>query len=119
VCSSDLPFLVDSNLYPGNSGGPVIKVPIGLNRYGELSFSRKITLLGIVSQGPYQNAVVSTEGHPLPFIDPTTHRPAAITAKVIAVGGIALIEPVSEVRKLLDQVFGPGSSQSSPPGKTN
>jgi hypothetical protein len=113
------PFLVDSNLYPGNSGGPVLLVPNGLSRSGGFVVSNSgLALIGIVSQGPVQNAEVTAAGRPLPpYIDPVTHQPAKLTAQVTSVGGIGLIVPVSEIRKLLDQVFGPGASTSSPPQK--
>ena len=49
------PFLVDANLMPGNSGGPVFHVPTGVNRFGEFSIGGKLSLIGIVSKGPEQN----------------------------------------------------------------
>ena len=57
------PFLIDANIYPGNSGGPVIKVPAGPDRFGNfvLGGGGGAKLLGIVSQAPglNQNAVNS------------------------------------------------------------
>ncbi len=49
------PFLIDANIYPGNSGGPVISLPTGADKYGNFGIGAKPKLLGIVSKAPGQN----------------------------------------------------------------
>lgn len=82
-------FLVDSNLYPGNSGGPVIKLPFGLTKEG-MDFIRggKIKLLGIVSQVVSQDINISGRK----------------AASVYGIGGIGVIEPASKITQLLQTI---------------
>jgi hypothetical protein len=40
-------FLVDSILLPGNSGGPVFRVPTGITRDGHIANGGSVSLLGI------------------------------------------------------------------------
>ncbi|WP_421798493.1 S1 family peptidase [Haliscomenobacter sp.] len=42
-------ILVDSDLYPGNSGGPVIKVPSPMDKFGNIVVGETPKFLGIVS----------------------------------------------------------------------
>ena len=89
-------FLVDANLYPGNSGGPVIKLPFGLKKDGSLDFltGGKLPLLGIVSQGPVQDIKTTVSNPRLGQIE--THTP------VVGIGAIGFIEPGSKIRKLIE-----------------
>lgn len=89
-------FLVDANLYPGNSGGPVIKFPFGLKRDGSVDFlgGGRLTLLGIVSQGPVQDIKTTVSNPRLGQIE--THTP------VVGIGAIGYIEPGSRIRKLIE-----------------
>jgi hypothetical protein len=99
------PFLVDANLYNGNSGGPVFRVRNGFDRYGNFNLGGGLVLLGIVSKGPLQNApVVSADG----FVyhqNPITGAQNQEMAIVANVGGIGIIEPVSRARKLIEEVY--------------
>jgi len=89
---ADNPFLVDANLYNGNSGGPVFRVRNGMDRYGNINLGGGLALVGIVSQGLLQNApIVSADGivyHQNP-ITGTQNQEVAIVANV---GGIGIIE---------------------------
>jgi hypothetical protein len=89
-------FLVDANLYPGNSGGPVIKLPFGLKKDGSLDFftGGKLPLLGIVSQGPVQDIKTTVFNPRLGHVD--AHTP------VVGIGAIGFIEPGSKIRKLIE-----------------
>lgn len=101
----DKPFLVDANLYNGNSGGPVFRIRNGMDRYGNLNLGAGIAFVGIVSEGPLQQApVVSADGivyHQNP-ITGIQNQEVAIVANV---GGIGIIEPASRARKLIEDTF--------------
>jgi len=98
-------FLVDANLYNGNSGGPVFRVRNGMDRYGNINLGGGLALLGIVSRGPLQTApIVSADGI-VYHENPITHVQNQEAAIVANVGGIGIIEPVSRARKLLESVF--------------
>ena len=47
-------LLIDATLFPGNSGGPVLRLPVGITRTGNMSVAGKVAFLGIVSKGPQQ-----------------------------------------------------------------
>ncbi len=99
-------FMVDANLYAGNSGGPVIRVPTGLTREGGFNFGGKATFLGIVSKVPLQNAPVTVDGQPLMFTPPgqlpVPNHPVRV--QVVGVGGIGIIEPASKVLALVQSL---------------
>ena len=63
------PFLIDANIYPGNSGGPVIKIPTGITKEGGFSVGGKVSLLGIVSKAPGvdQDFTLIVPGSPQPL----------------------------------------------------
>jgi hypothetical protein len=89
-------FLVDANLYPGNSGGPVIRFPVGLQKDGSVDYLRggKLKLLGIVSQAPQEDIKTTVSVPRLGQVE--THT--AITG----IGAIGFIEPGSKIVKLID-----------------
>jgi S1-C subfamily serine protease len=92
----DNPFLVDANIYPGNSGGPVIKVPTGSNKEGGFVSGGRAVLLGIVSKAPgqFQDLELKVPGVLLPL---KIHQE-------IPLGGTGIVEPVSKVTRLLDSL---------------
>jgi hypothetical protein len=79
------PFLIDANIYPGNSGGPVIKIPIGVDKYGTYNLSGKPLLLGVVSKAPGvdQDVSLTVPGYPVPL-----HLKQSLP-----LGGTGVIEP--------------------------
>ena len=93
------PFLVDANLMPGNSGGPVFHIPIGPNRFGQFTANGRLMLIGIVSKGPEQSVNI--------HISTPTGPAQDLQWKVKGVGGIAIIEPASKAKKLVEQNCGP------------
>ncbi len=99
-------FMVDANLYAGNSGGPVFRVPTSLNREGGINFGSKAAFLGIVSKVPIQDDPVTVDGQPLSFTPqgqlPTPNHPMSV--KIVGVGGIGIIEPASKVLALVQSL---------------
>lgn len=59
------PFLVDANLYPGNSGGPVLQLPIGFQKDGTFNYlsGGPLHLLGIskIASSPSLNPPTSVK----------------------------------------------------------
>jgi hypothetical protein len=55
-------ILIDCNIFPGNSGGPVFKVPTGTDRYGNFIAGGKASFLGIVSQMQFAKFPVIVNG---------------------------------------------------------
>lgn len=82
-------FLIDANVYPGNSGGPVISKPEFTFIQGTQS-NTSAHLLGMVkSYIPYNDTAVSTQ----------TGRPRVIFEEN---SGLALVEPVDRIIETVD-----------------
>ena len=69
-------FMLDANILPGNSGGPVFKVPTATDKYGNFNIGGKAAFLGIATATLTDHAVVG-------------------------VGGLGRVEPASVVKKIL------------------
>ncbi len=53
-------ILIDCDVFPGNSGGPVFKVPIGVDKYGTVLSGGEIKFIGIVTQRRFsQTKIIS------------------------------------------------------------
>jgi hypothetical protein len=102
---ADKPFLVDANLYNGNSGGPVFRVRNGMDRYGNINLGGGLALVGIVSRGPLQAAPVVSADGTVYHQNPITGAQSPEAAVVANVGGIGIIEPASHARKLIEDTF--------------
>lgn len=76
----DAAFMIDANILPGNSGGPVFEVPTGSDRFGNISLGRGSKFLGIVT------STVRNE-------------------YVQGIGGLGRVEPASKVKELFDGLF--------------
>lgn len=93
----DKPFLIDANIYPGNSGGPVIKSPNGTLKDGSFGVGvGGVVLLGIISKAAVQ-------------ISDTTLQVPGIPTRLnlhqqIPVGGTGVVEPVSRIRNFLESL---------------
>lgn len=85
-------FLVDSRIFPGNSGGPVFSSAAGMTKDASIESSRAIKLLGIVSQ------TINAK----PEIAFGLHLPAE--AMVIGAAGVGVIEPAQELIALMSQI---------------
>ncbi|HEY3265411.1 MAG TPA: serine protease [Armatimonadota bacterium] len=91
------PFLVDANIYPGNSGGPVFKAPIGMDRTGKPSAKLRAAFLGIViRRGQRKEDVYAGQNV---YSVPTAAGPQ--TAQALVGDAIGFVEPATRVRQLL------------------
>jgi hypothetical protein len=94
------PLLVDSMLFPGNSGGPVIKPSVGVNRGGGFDVGAKPAFLGIVSQGRTEAMPLTAGGKKIEITTPA--GPENVVAGQFI--GVAVIEPAVRVRELIDRL---------------
>jgi len=92
------PLLIDANIYPGNSGGPVVRIPTGLTKQGGFNVGGRPTLLGIVSKAPgvEQDFSLQVPGAPLPL-----HLKLNIP-----LGGTGVIEPAQKIPAILKRLAG-------------
>ncbi len=80
-------FLVDTSIFPGNSGGPVISRPEIVSIQGTQPYSRS-SLLGIVaSYVPYQDVAISMQ----------TKRPRVIFEENSGLASIVLVDYLVEI----------------------
>jgi hypothetical protein len=92
-------FLVDANLFPGNSGGPVARYPFGLMKDGKVDYisgAAKITLLGIVSEGTAESITGTISGPRVGQIEMRT--------QIAGIGAVGIIEPASKIARLLTMI---------------
>lgn len=100
----DHPFLVDANVMPGNSGGPVFKVPIGMARQNVFTFSRKVAFLGIVSSDVSKYYVVMADGRIVQKKWDDLPLPSTEVVQVSGIGGLGKVEPASKVLRLIQSI---------------
>jgi hypothetical protein len=100
----DNPLLLDSNLMPGNSGGPAFRVPGGINKFGIMGIGGPAVFLGIVSQNVEEFFQVEADGRVVLKQWEDRPIPSVEQVGVIGVGGLGKIEPAAKVQKLLDQM---------------
>lgn len=95
--SKDDKILIDCDIFPGNSGGPVFSVPIGLGNSGDVGIGGEVKFMGIVTQRRFseQQVIDSRIGQPI-LID--TLGTQLLSLESI---GIGVIEPAIRVRRLL------------------
>jgi len=91
-------FLVDANLYQGNSGGPVIQFPVGIRKDGKFDYltGGKLKLLGVVSQIPAEEISTVVSNPRLGKVESRT--------VVTGIGAIGIIEPASKIAKLINDM---------------
>ncbi|MDS0849308.1 serine protease [Burkholderia cenocepacia] len=98
-------FLIDANIYNGNSGGPVFHLAQGFNREGGLVIGGGASFLGIVVQDTGERAKVKAHDHDVTITDPNTGEVSPMYAEVLNVGGIGIVEPAGKIKKLIEQYF--------------
>jgi len=90
-------LLIDSMVFPGNSGGPVFRIPTGLDRYGNFVVGGRPAFLGIVTQGRKHRMPLIVEGKRIHMQGP--RGPIDIVTEDWI--GVGIVEPASRVAELL------------------
>ena len=98
------PFLVDANIMPGNSGGPVFKVPIGMGRGGSLVVTNRVAFLGIVSSDVSLYYQVTADGRIVQKKWDDLPLPSNEVVMVTGIGGLGKVEPATKVRQLIQSL---------------
>jgi S1-C subfamily serine protease len=101
----DHTFLVDANVFSGNSGGPVFHTSGGLTRTGSFSIGGSPKLIGIVSKDAWEDAQVHVGEQNVTITNQQTGVTLPMTAKVLNIGGIGVVEPASKAKKLITDTF--------------
>ena len=97
------PFLIDANVFSGNSGGPVFHVRSGFQKNGSLALGGGFALIGIVVRDAVELAPVVSGGRLTMTPDPLNGIPQPNVAMVQNIGGIGIVEPVSKARDLVNK----------------
>lgn len=92
-------FLVDSNVFPGNSGGPVFKLPAGTDRQGNFAVGGNVAFLGVVSQARIQMMPLIAGGKELEVQLKGRKKPETLFVPSFVALGV--IEPAFRVKQLL------------------
>ncbi len=95
---TEAPLLIDALVFPGNSGGPVFRVPTGADKYGNFNVGGRPAFLGIVSQGRRQTTPVSAGGKQIEMQGPQ----GAVSVVAEEWIGVGVIEPAARVMQLLN-----------------
>lgn len=98
-------FLVDANVFSGNSGGPVFHIPTGITRDRQIAMGGKFKLIGIISKGAAEEAPVHAGPLPITSTNRLTGEVTPITARVLNIGGIGIVEPAPRAKKLIMDSF--------------
>jgi hypothetical protein len=99
------PLLLDSNILPGNSGGPAFKVPSGLDKFGGFAIGGRVAFLGVVTEDLQGYYTVQGDGRILQMQYPDLPHPSIEQVKVVGIGGMGKVEPASKIKKLIDSIL--------------
>lgn len=92
-------FLIDSHVFPGNSGGPVFRLPTTMDREGHLTAGGAVTLLGIVTQARIQSLPLLAGGNHVDLYLQGKTRPEPLLTPSFL--GLGLVEPAYRIKQLL------------------
>lgn len=98
-------FLVDANVFNGNSGGPVFHLQTGVQRQGGFMVGGAPKLIGIVVQDAWEDAKVRVGATPITVTNQQTGETSPMAAQVLNIGGIGVVEPASKAKKLIIETF--------------
>ena len=92
-------FLIDSHVFPGNSGGPVFRLPDNMDRAGRRPDEGGITLLGIVTQARIQSLPLLAGGKQVDlYVEGKKASEPLLTPSFL---GLGLVEPAFRIKQLL------------------
>jgi S1-C subfamily serine protease len=97
----DHTFLVDANVFSGNSGGPVFHTSGGLTRNGGITLGGAPKLIGIVTRDAYEDSQVRVGSTPVTVTNQQTGEVIPMTSQVLNIGGIGIVEPASKAKQLV------------------
>lgn len=100
--SSYIPLLIDSMIFPGNSGGPVFRVPTGLNKDGAFTIGGRASFVGIVSGVQMQPMGLEYPDKKTSIIISDKEKK---DIKSLDNMGLAVIVPAEKVKELLNQLL--------------
>ncbi len=104
-------FLIDANVFNGNSGGPVFHSRNGFTRDGGMTIGGGVSFIGIVVEDAAENIPITAGAQPIQVIDPRTGLTNQAIARVLNIGGIGVVEPSSKVKELVLSIL----PQPNPP----
>lgn len=94
---ADSKILIDCDIFPGNSGGPVFSYPIGLSRDGKFEFGKEIKFIGIVVERRLSNTKLFTSEK---LDTPLTDSRGNLLLSYESIG-IGVVIPSTRIRELL------------------
>jgi len=97
--SSYVPFLVDAMVFPGNSGGPVFRVPSGMNKTGTFVIGGRAAFVGIVSAVKRQPIKLES------MTDIMISGKEEKSLESFDYMGLAVVVPAEKVKELLNQLI--------------
>ncbi|MCA9464606.1 MAG: trypsin-like peptidase domain-containing protein [Nitrospira sp.] len=95
-------FWIDGHIFPGNSGGPVFKVPAGIDRDGHFATRGDMSFVGIVTQTRIHQIPLTAGGREIGLTFERKKIPETILSQNYT--GIGLAEPAVRVQELLSTV---------------
>ncbi len=94
------PFLIDCDIFPGNSGGPIFIQNSGVDKYGDIRITGEISFIGIVSKRLVKINPIVSENFPI-FRDAKGGQ--VFSQESFSLG---VVEPAERVRELLEHTRG-------------
>ncbi|MBX3235984.1 MAG: trypsin-like peptidase domain-containing protein [Nitrospiraceae bacterium] len=92
-------FLIDSHVYPGNSGGPVFRLPAMMDRQGHMTSGGPVTLLGIVTRASIQSLPLLAGGKPVELHYRGKRAGEPLLSRSFL--GLGMVEPAYRIKQLL------------------
>jgi len=92
-------FWLDGHVFPGNSGGPVFRLPAGIDRHGHFATRGDVSFLGIVTQTRIHQLPLIAGGQEIGITFEKKKVPETLLSQSYT--DIGLVEPVFRVKQLL------------------
>ena len=101
----DVPFLIDANIFGGNSGGPVFHIRNGIQKDGSLAIGGGYTFIGIVVRDAQEFAPIISDYEQGKTGERQEGNLKGFTnfAIVENIGGIGIIEPATKAKELAEK----------------